>query len=173
MQASSTFMSFAINITNPRRGWIDVEIRLGEQRFEFAASDVANDPVRQLAELALSLVRCEPPNARAVFWLEPSGYELSAIRDPELELMLSYSEDAFANLFDPSVVLQQPVDASATAGEILRCLGTAKSLVAAAGAVDERPWAHPFPDALVGQLEAALEASGISTKTPHRKVDTE
>lgn len=153
-------MSFAINIANPRRGWIDVALSLGDERLEFAASDVANDPVRQLAELALSIVRGEQSKARAVFWLEPSGYELCASRDPELKLTLSHSGDAFSSLFDPVVVLRQPVDARTTAVEILRSLRTAKGLFAAAAAVDPRPWAHPFPDALVTQLEAALDASG-------------
>ena len=157
-------MSFAINIENPRRGWIDVALSLGEERFEFAASDVANDPVRQLAELALSIVRGEPSKVRAVFWLEPSGYELCAGRDPDLKLTVSYSEHAFANLFDPAVVLRETVDAFATAAEILRSLRTAKSLFGAAAAVDPRPWAHPFPDTLVTQLEAALNVSEASPK---------
>jgi len=157
-------MSFAINIENPRRGWIDVALSLGEERFEFAASDVANDPVRQLAELALSIVRGEPSKVRAVFWLEPSGYELCASRDPDLKLTVSYSEHAFANLFDPAVLLRETVDAFATAVEILRSLRTAKSLFAVAAAVDPRPWAHPFPDTLVTQLEAALDVSEASPK---------
>lgn len=155
-------MSFAINIENPRSGWIDIELCVGERRFEFAASDVANDPVRELAELALSVVRGEPLRARAVFWLEPSGYELSALRDPQLELTVSYSEHAFASLFDPEVMLRHRVDATETGAEILRCLRAAKGLLAKAATVDARPWAHAFPDDRLAELEAAVQ---VSTKS--------
>jgi hypothetical protein len=151
-------VTFAIKICNPRVGWIDVVLRLGERSFQLAVSDVANDPVRELAELALFIARGEPGRARAMFWLEPAGYELSAIRDPDLILALSYSEDAYTTLFDPTLVLAQRVEPSGSATELLDCLRTAQPIFAAALVANPRSWSHPFPESLVSQLAAALSA---------------
>lgn len=149
-------MLFSISIRNPRQGWIDVDLRLDEQRFELPVSDIANDPVRELAELALLVARGEPGSARVTFWIEPAGYELCAKRDAVLNLVLSYSEHAFRTLFDPSPVLEQQVDPSECADAILNCLRAAQPMFAAAVAADRTAWCHPFPESLLLQLEAAL-----------------
>jgi hypothetical protein len=151
-------VTFTISIRNPRAGWIDVDLRLGEQSFQLAVSHVANDPVRELAELALFIARGEPGRARVTFWLEPAGYELSASRDRDLKLALSHSNDAFRTLFDPALVLEQRVEPSASAAEILNCLRAARSIFAAAVVADRDSWSHPFPESLVSQLETALSA---------------
>lgn len=149
-------MAFSISIRNPRHGWIDVELRLGEQRFELPVSDVANDPVRELAELALFIARAELGSARVTFWIEPAGYELCAMRGAVLNLVLSYSEYAFRTLDDPSPVLEQQVDPSECAAAILNCLRAAQPVFAAAVVADRTAWGHPFPEALLLQLDAAL-----------------
>jgi hypothetical protein len=149
-------MSLSISIRNPRHGWIDVDLHLGEQRFELPVSHVANDPVRELAELALFIARGEPGCARVTFWIEPAGYELCARRDAVLNLALSYSEHAFTTLFDPTPVLEQQVEPSACAVAILNCLRAAQPMFAAAVAADRSAWCHPFPEALLSQLEGAV-----------------
>jgi hypothetical protein len=146
-------VTLSIDVRNPRSGWIDVDLRLDERRFEMAVSDVANDPIRELAELALFIAKREPHGARATFWLEPAGYELSASRDPEPTLYLSYAERAFATLFPPTtLVLECPIDPDVSASEILRCLRVARPMFVAARATDPRAWRHPFPEAHVTSL---------------------
>jgi len=97
-------MAFAIDIRNPRHGWIDVAFHLNERDFRFKASNVSNDPVRDLAELALFIVRGAPWRSHVTFWLEPEGYELRASRDPAVRLVVSSSRHAYRTLFDPEVL---------------------------------------------------------------------
>lgn len=148
-------MAFAINIGNPRAGWIDVDFRLDDQELRFSASSVLNDPVRELAELGLFIAHGHPWRARVLFWLEPEGYEVCASREPELVLRVSYSEAPCTRRRDPTVVLERTIDPMATAMEILRCLRAAQPMFAAANAADARSW-HTFPYEQVLELEQAL-----------------
>jgi hypothetical protein len=144
-------VTFSISIRNPRHGWCDVELCLGEHRFEWAVSDVANDPVQQLADLGLFAAGHDLGRTSVTFWLEPAGYSLEAVRDPEWRLSLQYSKHAFARLFDPTFVAEQSIDPRTCAVEILRCLRAARSELIAASSRS-----YKFPDALLSQLEASL-----------------
>ena len=127
---------FRIDIRNPRHGWIDVDFVLGDRRFELTASHVLNDPVTELAELALFVARSDPGQADVTFWLEPAGYGLRASRGPDLKLAVLYAEYAGRRLWDPSVVSEHPVGVSSTASEIVRCLRAAQPAFEAACAAD-------------------------------------
>ncbi len=148
-------MNFSINIRNPRSGWLDLDLQVGEWQLKHSVSAVANDPVRELAELALFIVRNDSGRARVVFWLEPAGYELAAVRDHELELLVRYSKHAFANLFDPELVLEHQIDPTQCVAEILRCLRAAQPVFAVS---DRAAWSHPFPTAVLDELEAMVSA---------------
>ena len=89
-------MRFSLELTNPRAGWIDVAIAIGDDSFGFAASDVLNDP---------------------------AGYELAVTRDDACTLAWTYAHDAMPRLVRPQLVHACAIDAPrAIASEILRCL---------------------------------------------------
>ncbi len=147
-------LSFTIQIRDPNAGWLHARIVLGKQEFDLMFSEVANDPLRELAELGLFLVSNERFACGATFWLEPEGYELRASRDEELLLAMHYSDSAFANLFPPAKTLVSlAIDGPCVASEIVRALRVVEEQLAAS----ERPgWCHPFPIRLIEQLERKL-----------------
>ena len=155
-------MTFSISIGEPRVGWLTASLRFDSQTYEFQFSDVANDPLTELAELGLSLLSDKYPMCSTTFWLEPEGYELRASRADILVLTLSHSDSAFAKLF-PSLTLigSMPVDGPGTAREILRALRAIAPLLTP-DTSENRPteqrasWVHPYPLTLVEQLKNAL-----------------
>jgi hypothetical protein len=149
-------MTFSINIHEARHGWLYMELRLQAQQFELMASDVLNDPVQELAELALFITSAEAGTRVVNFWLEPQGYELCATANRELELKMSYSDEAYPGLRKPSLVAVAVVDRTAVAREILRCLRAAQPLFTAAASADPRTWNQPFPETTVAKLETTL-----------------
>jgi hypothetical protein len=129
---------FQLELANPRHGWLDVVVVLGERRNELVASSVLNDPVRELAELALFVMRGEHGDIAVRFWREPEWYELRATRGA-----LTWRDYALA-VPSPRVV----------ASEILRALRELEPQISVDG--DSERWAHPFPAAQVDALAALL-----------------
>jgi hypothetical protein len=144
-------VAFFIQILDVRHGWLDVELHLASEQRRFGASHVLNDPVRELAELALALVNGEAGDLGVEFWLEPNWLELhaNASRDVALELI---EIDDMAERSE--VLASEVVDPTATAREILRCLQIARQWFPPAP--DAGRWNAPFPDSLLSKLEKAL-----------------
>ena len=143
-------MRFLLELTNPRAGWIDVAIAIGDDSFGFAASAVLNDPIRELAELGLVLASGESGRVAVRFWLEPAGYELAVTRADACTLAWTYAHDAMPRLVRPQLVQECAIDAPrAIASEILRCLRAVQPLL------DGGAWPHPFP------IEAATRLAGL------------
>ena len=64
--------TLAIEFGEPEHGWLPVRLRLGEKEFDFAGSDVLNNPLEDLVD-ALYAVGCG--SDASVWWfLEPGGY---------------------------------------------------------------------------------------------------
>lgn len=149
-------MRFRLDLTNPRAGWVDVALAIGDDSFGFAASDVLNDPIRELADLALFLATGEHGRIAATFWLEPAGYELAITHDDQVRLAWSYGHDARPQLRRPQLVHEHGLDAPrAIASEILRSLRELQLLVPVDG--DKGIWRHPYP------MAAATRLAGILT----------
>ena len=150
-------MRFLLELTNPRAGWVDVALALGDDAFGFAASAVLNDPVRELAELGLFVARGERGRAAVTFWLEPAGYELAVIRDDACRLEWHYAHEARPRLVRPQLVHACPIEAPrAIASELLRCLRELQPLVPLDG--DTSVWPHPYPMATATRLAGLLSA---------------
>lgn len=149
-------MSFAIRINEARHGWLYMELWLGEQKLEWMASDVLNDPVRELAELALFIASGDAGARSVNFWLEPQGYELCATYNLELKLKLLFSDEAYPSLWRPKLVTVEIIDRGTAAREILRCLRAAQPLFRTTPSPNGRVWNQPFPDAAMARLEAML-----------------
>ena len=142
-------MTFAIDIGGAGAGWVGIDLTLGEQTFEMWVSDVANDPLRELADLALFVARGDLGEARATFWLEPEGYELRAVRDSALVLAVRHSRRAFATLQDPRLVLEREVEWRPVASELARAL---RAMLA----VPPPRWRYELPAEQIVALEAML-----------------
>jgi hypothetical protein len=86
-------MDLKLTFDTPQHGWLPCEIKLDDQVIEFDASDVPNNPVRDLIESLWKAVRGE---SSEVWWhLEPAGYYF--IMEPdgsELLFKLQYSPDS-------------------------------------------------------------------------------
>jgi hypothetical protein len=150
-------MRFVLELTNPRAGWIDVAVAIGDDSFGFAASAVLADPIRELAELGLFIATGESGRAAVRFWLEPAGYELAVTRDDAYKLAWSYAHEARPQLLRPQLVHERVIDAPrAVASEILRCLRDVQPLLPLDG--DQRVWRHPFPMEAVTRLAGLLAA---------------
>lgn len=144
-------MPLSLTIHGARHGWLELELVLAEQRVSFAASDVLNDPVRELADLALFIARRGVGSARASFWLEPAGYELRAVRDWKLDLALVSAREAYPNITHGELVAEESVDAIVTARHIASQLRLAQQLLAGRTA-----WKYGFPDDTLLAVWAAL-----------------
>ena len=150
-------MRFLLELTNPRAGWIDVAVAIGDDSFGFAASDVLNDPIRELADLGMFVATGELGRLAATFWLEPAGYELAVTRDDLFRLAWSYARDARPRLRRPQILHEHAIAAPLTiASEILRCLREVQPLVPLDG--DKSIWRHPYPMATATRLAGVLAA---------------
>lgn len=145
---------FSIRISNARANWVDVSVSIGDERRQFMASSVLNDPLRELADLGVFIAAREPGTLGVRFWLEPAGIELRAFWKPELVLALYEADEAYPDL-DRSrrIVVEQAVDSYAAAREILRCLLDTEHVVS------PRTWHHEFP-----AERASVLADAIATR---------
>jgi hypothetical protein len=67
-------VSFEILFGVPDAGWLPVQMRLGESVTEFSASNVLNDPIRDLVIACDGIA--EGRACEVKWWLEPSAYIL-------------------------------------------------------------------------------------------------
>ena len=139
-------MSFYIHIHEAVHGWLAIELTVGSRRLELMASDVYNDPLRELAELALFLANGQTGVRGVELHFEPDYYELRANKDDELRLQLVYVEDRH-------VAPEEAITGTASAREILHCLRSAQPLLTASPPEDGRVWDEPFPELAVARLE--------------------
>lgn len=116
-------------------------LALGDRRDTFSASAVLNDPVRDLAELALFVLRGEHGDITARFWLEPAWYELRAT--PGALVWRGYAL-AFSS-------------ARVVASEIVRALRELQPQISAGG--DRERWYHAFPAEQLAAAEALLRGA--------------
>lgn len=150
-------VSFTIDFTQPRHGWIEVAVAFPAQRYTFAASHVLNDPIRELADLALLLASGEPGQCIATFWLEPAGYELSAVLYDKPCLVWTHWTQTFPRTQQPTVLDELAIDSRrAIASELMRSLTALRSLVPAEG--DPAMWKHAFPAPQLERLAGLLTA---------------
>ncbi len=147
---------FSLALRDFRSGWVDVVLRLAGQKFDFSASSVANDTLRELAHVAGFLASDVRGSCGAVFWLEPAGFELRALRGDEVRLELHESEHAFATLFEPRLVCVAPIDETSAARAILRALDAVRGEVDAGVATGA--WHHEYPVKIVERSWFALNA---------------
>lgn len=66
---------FEITFDVPSHGWLPVQLRIDGKQFEFAASDVLNDPVSEIANACVQLL-CGSTNLTTNWWLEPAWHTL-------------------------------------------------------------------------------------------------
>jgi len=148
-------VSFAIDFMQPRHGWLEVAVAFPTQRYTFAASHVLNDPIRELADLALLLAGGDHGKCIATFWLEPAGYELAAVLYDKPQLVWTHWTQTFPRTQQPTLLEEFAIDAPrAVASELLRALTDLRSLVPADG--DPDMWKHPYPAEQVDRLAALL-----------------
>ena len=148
-------MTFFIQIIDVRHGWLDVELELASQEHRFAASHVLNDPVRELAELGLTLANRQGGDRIVEFWLEPDYLELRAIQGRELALELIAIDKSPVHGSDREQMLaSEVVDQVVAAREILRCLRIARPHFPVEPSGGH--WREPFPETIVSELGKAL-----------------
>lgn len=68
--------SLKITLDTPRHGWLPVGIKLGNYQLLANASNVFNDPISELIELAIFVKKGGSSFRRVCLWLEPAGYAI-------------------------------------------------------------------------------------------------
>ena len=151
--------SFSISFDQPVHGWLPTEIRIADEVVSFAASNVFNDPVRELATGARSLLHGATRTVSR-WWLEPKWYALIMERETN-------SESVCIVLFcDHPDEMPNPSIQQFTTIAPLRtvCQGIAKSLRAMIREVDlssdegRRAWNSPFPEDTITEIYEALRS---------------
>jgi hypothetical protein len=74
--------SISIILGNPEHGWLPVDIHYRNFHLDFDASDVLNDPIEELYNLATKLQDNEL--RRITWWLEPRAYFFDFTRKGQL-----------------------------------------------------------------------------------------
>ncbi|HEY1100948.1 MAG TPA: hypothetical protein VGF99_18560 [Myxococcota bacterium] len=70
---------FALRLDPPQSGWLPVTIVVDDDRFEWAASDVRNDVLEELADVALAIGDRRALQHTISLWLEPATIELRVV----------------------------------------------------------------------------------------------
>lgn len=151
--------SFSISFGTPRHGWLPTEIRIADEVISFAASNVLNDPVTELALGTRSLLN-GPTTAVSRWWLEPAWHTLILEREPDsdqvcIQLYCDHLEER------PGPSVQQ---FTTIAPVRVVCRGIAKSLREMIGQAERatgagrRAWNSPFPEDTMTELYEALRS---------------
>ena len=150
-------MSFSIHVRGALHGWLTIEVTLGAELCSFDASDVYNNPLQELAELALFFASGARGARGVEFHIEPNHFELRAVYDEDLELQLVHVEDVARGVHQATRVAAERPAPIAAAREILRCLRAAQPLVSALSFDRARVWDEPFPELAVARLAAVFD----------------
>lgn len=150
--------SFSITFGQPTHGWLPTEIRIGNEVVSFAASNVLNDPVRELATGARSLLEGATTTVSR-WWLEPLWHTLILERETDSEsLCIQLYCDHPNERLDPSI---QQFTTAAPLRTV--CRGIAKSLRQMIREVEQstyegrHAWNSPFPEDTITEIYEALK----------------
>ena len=152
---------FEITFDPPSHGWLPVKLRVGTERFDFAASDVLNDPVTELSNACVQLLSGSS-QLTANWWLEPAWHTLKFDKTPnnsELEITFGYLADE--NARNPESEYRTTVNTV----EFCRSVASAlESLLESTGHEEyssESGWAKPFPSDKMAILRSLItDANG-------------
>lgn len=67
---------FMLQIGRPRFGWLPLSITIGDVTVEDEASGVLNDPLAEIADVAVAMGRNDGLSERVSIWLEPEWLDL-------------------------------------------------------------------------------------------------
>lgn len=101
-----------LTLKPPRHGWLPFRLALDDIVLEDAASNVLNDPLSSLFDLASHLAGAGRLPSRVCLWLEPSGYALDAepAGKPGLHILrLFYHHDFVPPMPGQSMTLRHEV----------------------------------------------------------------
>lgn len=155
---------FGLHLDPPSAGWLPITLTLDDEVFSWAASDVLNDALAELATAALALDD-EALSETITIWLEPDTIELqlTAGAGSDVVDIVVYETDI------------RTAHATATIGratlrvELLRALVTLQAEASPAVMLDQ--W-HGFPTAAVRQLlgEQRLDDVIAGLRPPWRAI---
>jgi len=101
-----------LTLKPPRHGWLPFRLSLDDIVIEDAASNVLNDPLSSLFDLAEHVAGASKSPARACLWLEPSGYALDSepASQPGVHVLrLFYHHDFLPPMSGRSMTLRHEV----------------------------------------------------------------
>lgn len=88
------------------RGWLSVSMSIGGFDADFPASEVLNDPIEELLDMAIFAVTGRSGLRRVCFWLEPKGYtvEIRPFSAEAVGVRVYYDEDMLPPGLSPDAI---------------------------------------------------------------------
>ena len=147
----------------PKHGWLPVQIDLGNERCEFAASNVLNDPVHELALAALHVLRYSEL-AVVSWWLESEWSSL--VLEPRLageSVLVSFREHHTDGRTESARrTLQAVAPTRSVCREIGRALRELLSRIGRDFYESSGAWNRSFPEEIVAEIYSELRVGNLS-----------
>ena len=153
--------NFAITFEPPAHGWLPVQLRIGTKRFDFAASDVLNDPIAELSNACVQLLSgssCLTTN----WWLEPDWHTLkfdTTANSSELHVTLGYLADE--NALNPESEHRVTVRTVCFCRSVASALETLLEQTGHEEYISDSGWRRPFPRDKVRTLNSLLTDTDV------------
>ena len=143
----------------PSNGWLPVELRIGDDRFEFAASSVLNDPVTEIANAGVQLLTGSS-SLTTSWWLEPSWHTLSLNTEPnDSEVKITFSYMADENRSNPESEHTVTADIYEFCQTLCQSLRSLRKSVVPQEFASRSGWGKPFPDDKLNLLRRLVKES--------------
>ena len=130
----------------PTHGWLPVELQLDDRCFEFAASDVLNDPVSEIANAGVQLLSgstCLSTN----WWLEPSWHTLRLnTQSDKSNVTITFGYLADENQLNPESEHAIILNVREFCRAVLRSLRSLRQSIDLDEYASDSGWGKPFPD---------------------------
>jgi hypothetical protein len=140
----------ALSFGTPSGGWLPVRLEVDGQALEFAASDVAEDPLEQLCNALLDVAVGR--SSKTEWFLEPDRYEFNfAPSKAQVTLEIDLVERRTSNLSELPEKRSRVLSWSGTSESIVISFWRAVKKFQHSSAT-EKEWL-PFPSALFSKLE--------------------
>jgi hypothetical protein len=150
-------LDFDLKFTPPKYGCLPVEIFIGQESCEFVASNVLNDPINELTDGILHVLRF-PDAAIIRWWLEPDWHTLELkpkLKSDNLEITF-YCNHNQDNFLKAQKVLKIVVPTI----KVCRCIASSlRKLIHDAGQScyeDAKAWNRKFPDRKIEEIYSIL-----------------
>lgn len=151
-------VDFHLQFGEPKHGWLPVRIELGDERYEFTASNVLNDPVYDLAVRGLHILRYSEA-AVVSWWLEPEWNTL--VFEPTFDgesLLVSFYEHHTEGCTESA---RRSLQAAAATHRACRDVGRAlRKLLHEFGrgcCESSAGWNRPFPEEIIREIYTELQ----------------